>query len=179
MIDEKKVSKIQKAGNVAVVLASSLGALAVIRALGKSKIPCIVIGHDFHHTSRYTTVALEAKTKEEVIDLLFRIPGLLKMKPVLFTDADAYLEMIFSNWDRLQKDYFIPLSKNNYNLVNKEQIEKIEGIHTVVNLPVAFQSISEIEKQHYPVIIKPLSNSSRFSKIKKDAFLRPHPLTSV
>ena len=168
MIDEKKVAKIQKVGSAAVILASSLGAVAVIRALGRKKIPCIVIGQDFHHKSIYTTVALEAKTKEEVINLLLEIPRILNMKPVLFTDADAYLETIFTNWNQLEKDYFIPLSRNNYKLVNKEYIEEIEGIHNVVTLPVTFQSISDIEKKHYPVIIKPLSNSSRFSKIKKE-----------
>ena len=168
MIDKRKVAKIQKAGSVAVILASSLAAVAVIRALGKMKIPCIVIGHDFHHKSIYTTVALEARTKEEVLNLLFNIPEILNMKPVLFTDADAYLEIIYSNWDQLEEGYYIALSKNNFKLVTKEHIGKIEGIDKVVTLPVTLQSISDIEKQHYPVIIKPLSNSSRFSKVKKE-----------
>lgn len=167
MIDEKNVAKIQKAGKVAVILASSLGAMAILRSLGRNKIPCIVIGDDFHHKSIYTTVALEAKTNEELINLLIRIPKIVAMKPVLFTDADAYLEIVFSNWSKLENEYHLPTSLNNYNLVNKEYIEKIEGIHTVVSLPVTLKSIGEI-KDNYPVIIKPLSNSSKLSKVKKE-----------
>lgn len=165
MIAEKKIAEIQKVGSVAVILASSLGALAIIRAIGKKKIPCIVIGQDFHHKSIYTTVALEAGTQEEIATLLLRIPHILNMKPVLFTDADEYIDILFSNWDQLEKEYFLPLSKNNYQLVNKEHIEKIEGIHQVVALPLAFQSINDIEKQHYPVIIKPLPQSSKSSAL--------------
>lgn len=167
MIDEKKVAEIKKVGKVAVILASSLGAMAILRSLGRNKIPCIVIGDDFHHKSIYTTVALEAKTNEELINLLFNIPKILAMKPVLFTDADAYLEILFTNWDQLESEYHLPTSQNNYNLVNKEYIEKIEAIHTVVSLPVTLKSICEIG-DNYPVIIKPLSNSSKLSKVKKE-----------
>ena len=166
MIAERKIRKIQRAGCVAVILASSLGALAIVRALGKKKIPCIVIGHDFHHKSFYTTVALKVKSKEEIVNLLLQIPRILKMKPVLFTDADEYMDIQFANWEQLENDYYIPLSKNNYKLVNKELIENIDGVHNVIALPLSFLSLGEIEKQHYPVIIKPLSQNATVSAVK-------------
>ena len=167
MIAQKKVAEIRATGHVAVILASSLGAIAIIRALGKARIPVIVIGLNYHHKSIYTTVALKAETKRDVENILFLLPLLLNMKPVLFTDADDYLEIILANWNRLEKNYYIPASENNYKLINKERIEEIVDIHNVSALPVAFHKVSDIEKQHYPVIIKPLSNGDGYKALKE------------
>lgn len=166
MISWKKITEIKEIGHVAVILASSLGAIALIRALGKEKVPVIVIGQNYHHKSIYTTVALKAETQKDVERFLFLIPRLLNMKPVLFTDGDDYLEIIYSNLNQLETSYFIPVSKNNYNLINKENIESIKDINKIATLPITFQRISEIENKHYPVIIKPLALGSSFSGLK-------------
>lgn len=166
MIAPRKITEIKEIGHVAVILASSIGAIELIRALGKEKVPVIVIGQNYHHKSIYTTVALKAETKKDVENLLFLIPRLLDMKPVLFTDGDDYLEIIYSNLSQLETSYFIPVSKNNFNLINKEYIEKIKDINNIATLPITIKKISDIEKEHYPIIIKPLAHGSSFSGLK-------------
>lgn len=167
MITQKQIKKIETAGCVAVILAESIGAVAVVRALGMKNIPCIVIGNEFHHKSRYTTVSLKAETKEEVVKLLVLIPGLVNLKPVLFTDADEYLDVILSNWSNLKNNYYIPSSPNNYLLIDKDKLEKAKNIRDISTLPVSFEKINDIEEHHYPVIIKPLWHDRRFSELER------------
>lgn len=162
MIPPKKIKKINESGNVAVILASGLGALAVIRALGKYKIPCIVIGQNYHHSSIYSTVSYNAETKADVEKYLFQIPKLINCKPVLFTDAEIFLDIIISNWNDLVRLYHLPLSRKNDLLINKEHIEKIDGIHRVSPIPISFEQIRDIREDQYPVIIKPLVNHTLY-----------------
>ena len=166
MISQKQIEIIESAGCVAVILAGSIGAVAVIRSLGMEKIPCIVIGNSYHHKSKYTTVALQAKTKKDVINLLLIIPKLLNIKPVLLTDTDEYLDIVYSNWKKIEDNYFIPASQKNYALIDKNLVDKVKGIHEITEIPITFQKINEVEEQHFPIIIKPLWHSGNFSQLK-------------
>lgn len=162
LIFSKKIAILNEAKAVAVILAGSVGAIAIIRALGKREIPCIVIGHEYHHVCRYATVTYQARTREEVESRLFLIHRFLRAKPVLFTDSDEYLDLIYSNWSKLNPYYYLPASLNNFSLIDKKQLSTLAW---EASLPITFQSMSDIQAHHYPVIMKPLWHERQFSNL--------------
>ncbi|MDF2557816.1 MAG: ATP-grasp protein-like protein [Bacillales bacterium] len=162
MFFSKKIRILKEANAVAVILAGSIGAISIIRALGKSKIPCIVIGHEYHHVSRYTTLFYPATSKEDVVKNLFLIPSLLRVKPVLLTDSDEYIDLISSNLDKLHEFYYIPFTLSNYFLIDKNQLSTLR---CEAALPISFQSIYDIQNYHFPVIIKPLWHDRQFHNL--------------
>ena len=163
MLSRKMIEKLERKEYAAVILAADIGALGILRELGKRSISCIVIGNEFIQKSKYTTAAIQAQTKEDVVNILLKIPHLLKVKLVLFTDADEYLEIIYSNWDQLINHYQIPASKNNFKLVDKEELA-LFAEESLIKVPKTFYKIEDINSSEYPVIVKPLIHSRMYIK---------------
>ena len=155
MISDREIKRISEKGYAVVVLAEHLGALAVVRELGKQKIPSIVIGSKFIQKSKFTTVSLKANTLCEILKHLNQLPSLLKVKLILFTDSDQYLSFIYNNWEQLVINYLIPASKNNLQLIDKEQLAYYAE-HSNIIVPKTFHDLESIGNNHYPVILKPL-----------------------
>ncbi|MBM7661627.1 putative ATP-grasp superfamily ATP-dependent carboligase [Bacillus mesophilus] len=162
MISPKKINYINSKGYAAVILAESIGSLAIIRELGEQKVPCILVGSEFHQYSKYSTVFLQITSRTELIELLYKIPELLTAKLALFTDTDEYLDIILANFDELSSLYGIPASKKNKWLIDKEELAGFMNQHSFP-IPKTYEQIEDISEQDYPVIIKPLWHDRKFS----------------
>lgn len=81
--------------NVAVVLAGSFGALGLVRDLGQQSIPVVVLSATEFLTKSRHSIGFVVQDEIEKLERLRQIPTLLAKKPLLFTDNDADLDLIY------------------------------------------------------------------------------------
>ncbi|MGM8216552.1 hypothetical protein ACLIA0_13370 [Bacillaceae bacterium W0354] len=166
MFSSKDLKLVQEKGYSVVLLAESLGSLAILRELGKNHIPCIVIGNEFVKRSRFTTVAVEANSLTEVCKKLYKLPKILHVELILMTDSDKYLDLIYSEWDYLCKYYLIPTDLNN-NIVTNKKLLAQHGENLGINIPKTYEKVEYVKEELLPVIVKPIDNYNVNSKLKK------------
>lgn len=106
--------------HIAVVLASSLGALAAIRELGKQSVPVIAVGQtDYIGKSRYCTW-VKIHHEHDLLAFLQSLAQKVEKKPIIFTDDPQYADFLFENWSFLDRHFLVPMHPVNRQLTDSD-----------------------------------------------------------
>ena len=179
----------------AFVLGGGVNALAVVRSLGRKRIPVTLVSadrQDLARQSRYVTSFQHAsEDPEELLRALLELADKGDVRPVLFFTADKYLEFLSAHRDRLADAFrFIVaderavstvLSKGEFNRFTEET-----GFPAPRGLIASMQTewTDRPETLEYPVIAKPLLSYEwrtqafvkKFGRAKAMRFERPAEL---
>jgi D-aspartate ligase len=138
-----------------VVLAGGFGALGIVRELGRQGIPITVLGRAaFVGKSKYC-VFIETKTPDDILLKLSRLCHHPNRKPVLLTDNDVYMEMIYEHWDELSQYYRFPTHLNNRVLTDKTKLHDA-AVHAGLPVPDTYSGDEQWDIETFPVIVKPI-----------------------
>lgn len=156
-MDFRFIHNIEQKQNVAVVLAASFGALAVVRALGRHGVPVVVLGNpDYIGRSKYC-IDVKIKDPEDIVHFLKAFPRHIQSKPVLFTDNEDHLQLIYEHWDVLSKVYALPVALNNRRLTDKYRLYEY-ALKAGIKAPVTYIGGEQRRVQEFPVIVKPIND---------------------
>lgn len=165
MINYQLIKEMEHGQYIAVILAGGFGGLAVTRELGRYGVPTIVMGEQDYITKSKYCLGIHAHGSEEIVNFLTELPKHVTKKPVLLTDSERYLELLYKNWNLVKNHYFTPVQLQNQSLINKVhlyQAAKDVGL----KVPAIYKDTSAITD--YPVIVKPLNGLAHLnSNIKK------------
>lgn len=167
MVDFGLIKKLEQDQHIAVILAGGFGGIAVARELGRHKIPTIVLGQQIYVTMSKYCFGIYMGDTGEIIEFLTRLPKYVSKKPVLFTDNECCLELLYKNWSLLKEHYLAPLDPNNLRLNNKfllVQFAKACGL----KVPEVYEGVNAVAG--YPVIVKPLNGLAHRNPLIKKAY---------
>lgn len=149
--------KLHGKGNIAIVLAGSFGALAVIRELGKHGVSVVAVGEpDYIRKSKYC-LDLNIKKPEEIMRFLKELPRHVQEKPVLLTDNEEHLQLLYDNWHSLSRFYLAPFDVTNRLLTDKCQLYE-HALKAGINAPVTYTGDAQLNVKTFPVIVKPIND---------------------
>ena len=167
MLNRKQCNKINSFSSPPViVLAGNVGALAVIRNLGKNNVPVIGLSDkEFILKSKFC-IGIKIKKDISVLKILLELTKLIKGKMVIFTDADDYMTLICENWEQLKEHYILPIGNNwevYKSLTSKEllaqSVKKVD-----LKVPVTYVGDLQYQAENFPVLVKPLKKDEFFNK---------------
>ena len=157
------LKKIPKNNHLAVVLASSFGGLAIVRELGRQRIPTVAVGDsEYIGKSRYC-VDVEIKSTQEIVRFLRELPHHVSSKPVLLTDNEDHLDLLYEHWDTLSDDYLAPIGADNHRITDKWQLYN-NALSAGINAPVTYTRDELNNISQFPVIVKPLNDDKLWQK---------------
>ncbi len=151
------------------VFGGSLGALSVVRTLGRAGVPVTVVSEDKDSLSLVSKYCSEAiyhenfsKNHRTVSDFLIQYAKRQDSKPLLFPIADPDLIMVSEMREELQEYYHLFISEKNLieNFMDKRKFFNFANIHNfpVPNtyMPHSIGDVLEISNRvQYPIVIKP------------------------
>lgn len=156
-VDFHFIKRIEGKRNLAVVLAASFGALAIIRELGKHGIPIVVLGNpEYIGKSKYC-IDLKIKNHKEIVQFLKQLPHHVRSKPVLLTDNEDHLQLLYNNWNMLRDFYLAPLDMNNLRITDKLQLYE-HAFKAGIRAPKTYVGENQLRVETFPVIVKPLND---------------------
>lgn len=172
MVNREVIRKLCKDQHLAVVLAGGFGGVAITRELGRLGIPTIVLGLQSFVTKSKYCLGIHIVDAGEILDFLTQLPECVNKKPVLFTDNEFCLELLYENWSNLKEYYLAPMDIKNLSLNNKfflVQSAKSCGL----KVPETYRDIAAVTS--YPVIVKPLNGLAHRNRLIKKAYQCNNP----
>ena len=149
--------------NVAVILAGGFGALGLIRELGRQSIPVVVLSATEFLTKSRHCVGFVVQNEPETLQSLLQIPALLAKKPLLFTDNDTDLDLIYAHWDVLSDLYILSTHLNNRRLTDKSLLHQA-ALAAAIPVPKTYTNESQWNANKFPLIIKPLEKENLWQR---------------
>ncbi len=158
----ERVRVMQKEKNLAVVLAGGMGALAIIRELGKQGVPIVGIGQATYAIRSKYCLSLPITDNQQIVSFLLTLPKFVDHKPVLFTDNDGYLELLQKNWPQLSSFYAAPFHSNNLQLTEKNLLVR-SAERVGIKTPKSWLGAQQKEVCQFPVLVKPVNRDQFFA----------------
>jgi D-aspartate ligase len=151
------------------VFGGSIGALSVVRTLGRAGVPITVVSEDRESLSLVSKYCSEALYHEnfsanhsKISEFLIQYARRQDSKPLLFPTADPCLKMISDMREELSEYYNLFISDRNLieNLMDKRKFIDFADIHNFpvpkTYIPTSIADVLDLGKKfQYPIIIKP------------------------
>lgn len=172
--------------NKAVILGSNyyIG-LSIIRCLGVNGVYTVAIDYTdegaYGAKSKYLNEHLIAphykEDPEGLLQFLIDLAKEEKLKPVLYSGADPYVEFIDAHLNKLREYFLIPMTEQGLwtKVMNKKSLHELAIKHGVLvpetTRPTEENFYEKIENQiKFPCIVKPTDSPSFVAKFRKKIF---------
>jgi exopolysaccharide production protein ExoY len=167
MVEWESIKRLDSFCNLAVILGGGFGGVAAARELGRHRIPTLMLSTEEYVVKSKYSLGVRVKDTCEIVEFLSRLPEYVSKKPVLFTDNDLYLHLIYENLSLLKDHYLFPAHPNNLRLNDKFLL--FESARSCgVKAPETYTDIEQVPG--YPVIVKPAGWMSHACRLKAKAF---------